>query len=732
MHLSAVTKVNGIHFCRSLYKKRKGVVEMDKKRIDREIRGKISVFWKHLLMMVSILAMAVGTLIVSNSLSLKNLTDANLKQMQLNLEHNSENLSDRLYAASLIPESVERSRYFFYLRGERADSLPDKYAAVIQYLAEILRNQGGVLGVYEESMLYLFNTNSVCGTWRNFYTLEECLETYLDFEQTSPETVAELLRTKNTMSLLPAQEITRGEGFPETCVTLIVAPRGTATALLVIYSQEEILRQLGMESMPEGSCIRLTGSEGEVLLEYPKVISEEMIADSYRLEAEMPEIKAHVESWIPKDYFSRIVSPSHKTGLAMLTGIMLVGILLAVLFSRISVNPLRNLLMNYGHTERKNMGNEIYLLDQMIHAHSDDFRTVQHYLLTNLLVQAFSGRVLSEDEEELLTTRLAVFAGTYQVAVVKIDKDKGQVLWPEWMDALLPKEFYKVLINKREWGIFFPGNGNCVQQLQEGIEKLNLLLKKEFCAASCGVSAPVQGLEKLYISIRQCRIAIPEHPGLVVYDGQPEKWSGIAWLEHEQLRQHILSGNLERACELLGNIARGTENNEMPERFYHLCFLLRCAAEELKLSLPAEMLPVLNHQLTCEENILRLTEPLAWLSDRLKLIRESREKAFKEELLGWIQGNIENANMCAIFVADHFQITENQVYEIVRQETGQSFSSWILMLRMNRAAKLLCSDEMTVGGIAAQCGYQAESTFYRVFKKYHGITPNQYRGRSVR
>ena len=56
-----------------------------------------------------------------------------------------------------------------------------------------------------------------------------------------------------------------------------------------------------------------------------------------------------------------------------------------------------------------------------------------------------------------------------------------------------------------------------------------------------------------------------------------------------------------------------------------------------------------------------------------------------------------------------------------------TFNEYLLSLRMKRAAYLLATTQNGVTEIADQCGYQASSTFFRVFKKYYGMSPGQYR-----
>jgi AraC-like DNA-binding protein len=78
-------------------------------------------------------------------------------------------------------------------------------------------------------------------------------------------------------------------------------------------------------------------------------------------------------------------------------------------------------------------------------------------------------------------------------------------------------------------------------------------------------------------------------------------------------------------------------------------------------------------------------------------------------------------------ISAHFSISKNKVYEIVKSACSTGLNDYILSIRMKKAGNLLYSTQLSVGDVALQCGYLAESTFYRVFKKYHGVTPIQYR-----
>ena len=61
--------------------------------------------------------------------------------------------------------------------------------------------------------------------------------------------------------------------------------------------------------------------------------------------------------------------------------------------------------------------------------------------------------------------------------------------------------------------------------------------------------------------------------------------------------------------------------------------------------------------------------------------------------------------------------------------TGMSLGRYLLMLRMEKARALLANTDMPVNLVAEQTGYTDQSAFTRRFKKYHGVSPGNYRKR---
>ena len=62
-----------------------------------------------------------------------------------------------------------------------------------------------------------------------------------------------------------------------------------------------------------------------------------------------------------------------------------------------------------------------------------------------------------------------------------------------------------------------------------------------------------------------------------------------------------------------------------------------------------------------------------------------------------------------------------------RQETGVTLTDYILTEKTEEAKRLLRYSEKSAAAIGAYLGFSSHSHFIRVFKKYAGLTPNEYR-----
>ena len=97
--------------------------------------------------------------------------------------------------------------------------------------------------------------------------------------------------------------------------------------------------------------------------------------------------------------------------------------------------------------------------------------------------------------------------------------------------------------------------------------------------------------------------------------------------------------------------------------------------------------------------------------------------------IGYIQEHFAK-NLTVNVLAEHYGMSPNYFSSMFKKEMSRSAVNYITELRINQARELLYHSELSVVDISKKVGYEDSQYFFRVFKKYLGMTPLQYREES--
>ena len=78
------------------------------------------------------------------------------------------------------------------------------------------------------------------------------------------------------------------------------------------------------------------------------------------------------------------------------------------------------------------------------------------------------------------------------------------------------------------------------------------------------------------------------------------------------------------------------------------------------------------------------------------------------------------------FVSEVIFLNKNYFSELFKKETGKSFVQYLTEYRLEKAKLLLSIDGLKGSEVADMTGFQNDSYFITVFKKYEGCTPKDY------
>lgn len=94
-------------------------------------------------------------------------------------------------------------------------------------------------------------------------------------------------------------------------------------------------------------------------------------------------------------------------------------------------------------------------------------------------------------------------------------------------------------------------------------------------------------------------------------------------------------------------------------------------------------------------------------------------------LLLYIEKNFRTITLNKM--ALHFSFNANYLSGFLKKKTGYTFIKLVHIQRINVAAEYLAFTNASIESIATEVGYENPSYFYKIFKKYIGLSPSEYR-----
>lgn len=199
----------------------------------------------------------------------------------------------------------------------------------------------------------------------------------------------------------------------------------------------------------------------------------------------------------------------------------------------------------------------------------------------------------------------------------------------------------------------------------------------------------------------------------------------------------IKTGDLQKARKTLNELFaylllyEGHDIRRIRVRIVELCSLLSRAAIEhgsdvdrildLNEKLISSILiakDVYEISYILHDNMDIFTESLFYTSDKgNSLIRNATEYIavhFSEEIT-------------LTDVAEAIHLNATYLSTLFRQVTGRSFKDYLNQVRIREAQHLLKNTDYPIMEISIACGFSDQSYFTKVFRKYTGLTPKQYR-----
>lgn len=125
------------------------------------------------------------------------------------------------------------------------------------------------------------------------------------------------------------------------------------------------------------------------------------------------------------------------------------------------------------------------------------------------------------------------------------------------------------------------------------------------------------------------------------------------------------------------------------------------------------------------QNLLNGAAPAANLS-----VEDSENKKNYNRIVALIKQSIETKLSAKLTIADlakEAYMAPNYLSTLFKQETGFTINQYIMKARLDKAIELLTHTNRRIIDIATDVGYPDPAYFTKLFKKYTGLNPSEYR-----
>lgn len=111
--------------------------------------------------------------------------------------------------------------------------------------------------------------------------------------------------------------------------------------------------------------------------------------------------------------------------------------------------------------------------------------------------------------------------------------------------------------------------------------------------------------------------------------------------------------------------------------------------------------------------------------DQVELSKSDHK--FLNRIITVVYEQISDKDLNTDVVAEAMNMSRSQLNRKIRNITGYSISAYILHIRLEKAKRMLKTDNTPISDIAMSCGFEDSSYFSRVFRQVYKITPTQFR-----
>ena len=143
---------------------------------------------------------------------------------------------------------------------------------------------------------------------------------------------------------------------------------------------------------------------------------------------------------------------------------------------------------------------------------------------------------------------------------------------------------------------------------------------------------------------------------------------------------------------------------------------------------PRHLTAVVNKILSGRESLKSYYGSVMSNSDLLneKVVKKG-DREFIVKMTGIVESDLSNEALSPAILCDRMHVSKAQLYRKLNELVGMSPVEFIRSIRLEHAARMLKTTDLTVQEIMYEVGFNNKSYFYREFGKVYGLSPRAYR-----
>ncbi len=202
-------------------------------------------------------------------------------------------------------------------------------------------------------------------------------------------------------------------------------------------------------------------------------------------------------------------------------------------------------------------------------------------------------------------------------------------------------------------------------------------------------------------------------------------------LQSEQSLESLVKSNFGyvQALPLATNDVLRSEKNRL------IIMSALCCRGAIDLGVPSEtafsfadfFVLQLEEAKTVDEIPLLLTQMLSFFRKEVKKAKEENQYSkHTRTLINYIDAHIQQ-NLDLVSIARNLNLNYKYVSKLFREETGVNFIDYVYQKKIKLAKDILKNQNCKIEDISYYLGFSEPYYFSRVFKRYIGMTPSEYR-----